>query len=154
MYFGFALELSNIDFWNIDLLDTYLDTDIPSKDFVLSPCLQEVFKTCLQDVLRTSSKHVFKTSWRRLQDQQMFAGHWRSFGFFILNCKLNQRNTPEQKKLFCVRSVNLFSSKRVSVIAKRCISITQFLRVHMIFFCLTTKAITEGVKLQAGNIFY
>ena len=25
MHFGFALELSDIDLWNIDLLDTYLD---------------------------------------------------------------------------------------------------------------------------------
>ena len=25
MHFGLALELSDIDFWNIDLLDIYLD---------------------------------------------------------------------------------------------------------------------------------
>ena len=34
MYFGFALESSNIDWWDIDLLDTHLDlldTDIPSQ---------------------------------------------------------------------------------------------------------------------------
>ena len=40
MYFGFALELSGIDLWNIDLLDTHLDlldTDIPNKYFVSSP---------------------------------------------------------------------------------------------------------------------
>ena len=45
MHFGFALELSDIDLWNIDLLDTHLDlldTDIPSKHFV---CLQDVLKT-------------------------------------------------------------------------------------------------------------
>ena len=108
MHFGFALELSDIDLWNIDLLDTHLDllfpdkyTNIPSKYFV-----------CLQNIFNTSSRHVFKTSsrlvqrnnftssktssrrlckmssrclqdvledvkllrWRRLQDQQMFAG--------------------------------------------------------------------------------
>ena len=54
MHFGFALDSSDIDLLNIDLLDTHLDlldTDIPSKHFV-----------CLQDVLKTSSKHVFKTS--------------------------------------------------------------------------------------------
>ena len=53
MHFGFALELSNVDLLNIDLLDTHLDlldTDIPSKHFV-----------CLQDVLKTSSRYVFKT---------------------------------------------------------------------------------------------
>ena len=37
MHFGFALELSDMDLWNIDLLDTYLDTDIPSKGLCLSP---------------------------------------------------------------------------------------------------------------------
>ena len=34
MHFGFALDSSDIDLWNIDLLDTHLDlldTDIPSK---------------------------------------------------------------------------------------------------------------------------
>ena len=42
MHFGFALELSNVDVLNTDLLDTHLDlldTDISSKYFVffLSP---------------------------------------------------------------------------------------------------------------------
>ena len=58
MHFGFALELSNIDLWNIDLLDTcldLLDTDIPSKCFA-----------CLHNVFITFSRHAFKTSWRRL----------------------------------------------------------------------------------------
>ena len=43
--------------------------------------LEGVFKTSwktkncyAEDVLKTSSRHVFKTSWRRLEDQQMFAG--------------------------------------------------------------------------------
>ena len=60
MHFRFALELSDIDFWNIDLLDTHLnllDTDIPSKSFV-----------CLDNVFKTSWRHVFKTSSRRIQD--------------------------------------------------------------------------------------
>ena len=70
MHFGFALELSDRDLWNTDLLDTHLDllsrdkyTGIPSKYFV---CLHKIFKR--------SSRLVFKTSSRRLQDQQMFAG--------------------------------------------------------------------------------
>ena len=53
MHFEFALELADIDLWNIDLLDTHfdlLDTDIPRKHFV---CLQDVFNTCLQDVFKT-----------------------------------------------------------------------------------------------------
>ena len=64
MHFGSTLDLSNIDLWNIDLLDTHLnllDTDISSKHFV-----------CLQDVFKVSSRHIFKTlpqgkSSRRLQ---------------------------------------------------------------------------------------
>ena len=73
MHFGFALELSDIDLWNIDLLDThldFLDTNIPSKHFV---CLQDVLKTSSRYVFKTSPRHVFKTcsrcllkaSWRR-----------------------------------------------------------------------------------------
>ena len=65
-HFGYTLDLSDTDLWNIDLLDTYLDlldTDITSKHFV-----------CLQDVLKTFTRYVFKTSSRRLEDQQMFAG--------------------------------------------------------------------------------
>ena len=75
--------------WNTDLLDTYLDlfdTDNSSNHFV---CLQDVLKTSsrhvfktssvsqffiFQDVLKTSWRHALKTSWRRLKDQQMFAG--------------------------------------------------------------------------------
>ena len=59
MHFGFVLDPSNIDLWNIDLLDTNLDlfdADIHCKHFV-----------CLQEVLKAYS--------RRLEDQQMFAGN-------------------------------------------------------------------------------
>ena len=87
MHFRFALELSNIKLWNVDLLDTHLDllspdkyTDIPSKYFVY---LHNIFKTCWRHAFKTSSRHIFKTSsirlqrndfsssttsWRRLQD--------------------------------------------------------------------------------------
>ena len=47
MHFEFAVELSDIDLWNIYLLLTHLDlldTDIPSSYFV-----------CLHNVLKTSS---------------------------------------------------------------------------------------------------
>ena len=44
MHFGFALELSDIDLWNTDWVDTHLDllsrdkyTDIANKYFWLSP---------------------------------------------------------------------------------------------------------------------
>ena len=59
MHFGFTLDSSVTDLWNIDLLDAYLDlldTYIFSKHYV-----------CLLDVLQISSRHVFKTLWRRLQ---------------------------------------------------------------------------------------
>ena len=62
MHFGFALELSNVDLLNIDLLDTHLDlldTDIPSKYFA---CLHNAFKTSSRHVYKTSSRHVFKTN--------------------------------------------------------------------------------------------
>ena len=39
MFFGFAVDSSDIDLLNIDLLDTHLDSldkDIPSKHFVFS----------------------------------------------------------------------------------------------------------------------
>ena len=64
MHFGFALELSNVDLLNIDLLDTHLDlldTGIPSKYFVF---LHNVFKT-LQDM---SSRHLQDMPSRPLQD--------------------------------------------------------------------------------------
>ena len=90
MHFGFALELSNVDLLNIDLLDTHLDlldTGIPSiflffimsSRHVFKTCLQDVFSVTtfrfprllqdvLQDVFKTSSRHLCKTSSRRLQD--------------------------------------------------------------------------------------
>ena len=70
MHFGFALELLDINLWNIDLSDTHLDlldTDIPSKYFVY---LHSVFKTSS----RHASRRLQDMSSRRLQEQQMFAG--------------------------------------------------------------------------------
>ena len=66
MHFGFALELSDTDLWNIDFFDTHLsllDTDIPIKYFV---CLHSVFKTSSRYAFKTSSRHVFKTSSRHV----------------------------------------------------------------------------------------
>ena len=104
MHFGFALELSNVDLLNIDLLGKHLDlldTDIPSQCFA---CLHNIFKTSWRHVLKTclqdmSSRHlqdvfnvtifrlsrrlqdvfqdVFKTSSRRLQD--VFARRLQDF---------------------------------------------------------------------------
>ena len=63
MQFGLALELSDIDLWSIDLLDTHLDlldADIPSILFsstvssrrpqdMSSRRLQDMSSRCLQD---------------------------------------------------------------------------------------------------------
>ena len=60
MHFEFALQLSDIDLWNIGLLDTrldFLDTDISSKYFV---CLHNTFKTSSRHVFE-ASRYVFKT---------------------------------------------------------------------------------------------
>ena len=79
MHFGFALKLSDIDLWNINLLDTHLDllspgnyTDIPSKHFVsIMSCLHNVLFVSiissrrLQDM---SSRHIQDMSWISLQD--------------------------------------------------------------------------------------
>ena len=73
MYFEFALELSDIDLWIIDLSDTRLDlleTDIPVKVLF---CLHNVFNISSRHVFKTSSTDVFKTclqdmSSRRLKD--------------------------------------------------------------------------------------
>ena len=62
MHFGFALELPDIDLWNIDLLDTYLALLDPQY-FV---SLHSVFKTSSKHVFKTSSRHVFKTSSRHV----------------------------------------------------------------------------------------
>ena len=77
MHFGFALDLSDIDLLNIELLDQWthldlLDTDIPSKHFVcfqdfLKTSSRHVFKTSSKHVFKTSSRHVLKTTWRSLQ---------------------------------------------------------------------------------------
>ena len=64
MHFGFALDSSDIDLLDKDLLDQrytnldLLDTGIPGKHFV---CLQDVLKTSSRCLQNTSSRHVFKT---------------------------------------------------------------------------------------------
>ena len=72
MHFGFALDLSDIDLLNIDLLHqryTHLDLFVPKTSS------RHVFKTSSRNVFKTSSRHVFKTSSRGFEHQQMFAGN-------------------------------------------------------------------------------
>ena len=107
MHFGFALELPDIDLWNIDLLHKHLDllspdkyTDTPSKYFL---CFHNIFKTSSRYVLQTSSRLLqrnnfclprrlgrrkivtLKTSWTRYQDMS-----WRHLKdvFKTNNCLL------------------------------------------------------------------
>ena len=82
MHFGFPIDWSGIDVWDIDLSDKdldLLDTDIPSKHFV---CLQDVLDTSLRHVLKTSSRHVFKTSLRhalKTSSGHVFMASWHVF---------------------------------------------------------------------------
>ena len=103
MHFGFVLELSDIDLWNTDFLDTHLNllsrdkyTDIPVNILFVSikslRGLQDMSSRHIQDMssrrLARGLQNVFTIRlqdvledvkllrWRRgrLQDQQMFAG--------------------------------------------------------------------------------
>ena len=77
MHFGFALELSDIDLWNTDLLDTHSGLLNPEINIQISPVSilfasikslrgpQDMSSRHLQDM---SSRHVFKTYSRHLQD--------------------------------------------------------------------------------------
>ena len=87
MHFGFTLNSSDIDLWNIDLLDEHLDLVdkitplnilFVSKTFcrhlqdMSSRRLQDMPWRCLQDVFKTSSRRLqrnnfssSKTSWKR-----------------------------------------------------------------------------------------
>ena len=76
MHFGFALELSDIDLGNTDLLDTHLGLLNPELNpkisIQISPVsilfvsikslrgLQDIFKTCLQDVFKTCLQDVLE----------------------------------------------------------------------------------------------
>ena len=76
MHFGFALDLSDIDLLNIDLLDqryTHLDL------FVSKTSSRYAFKTSSRHVFKTSSRHVFITSSRRLQRNNLSSSmtSWR-----------------------------------------------------------------------------
>ena len=64
MHFGFALDLSDIDLLNVDLLDqryTHLYL------FFSKTSWRYVFKTSSRHVFKASSRHAFKTSSRLLQ---------------------------------------------------------------------------------------
>ena len=77
MHYGFALELSDIDLWNADLLDTHFGLLNSEISIQISPVsilfvsikslkgLQDMSSRHLQDM---SSRHLQDMSSRRLQD--------------------------------------------------------------------------------------
>ena len=80
MHFGFTLDSSDLDLWNIDLLGAHLDlldTDNSSKHFV---CFQNVLQTSSRHVFKTSSRHIFKTFSRHVfktSSRYVFTTSWR-----------------------------------------------------------------------------
>ena len=107
--FGFALDSSDIDLWNINLLDTHTFRFVRYRysHFFLSPrllenvfktCLPNAFKTCLQDVFKTCLPDVFKTCLqdviaRRLQDflEDEKLLRWRRVGDIFKTCLEDQQ---------------------------------------------------------------
>ena len=108
MHFGFVLELSNIDLWNIDLLDT----DIANKYFA---CLHNVLKTSSRHVLKTSSRHVFKTSWSRLQRNNFLSSKTSSRRLWIMPCKMYNYYAEDVLKMSwrCLQDQQMFAGKLV-----------------------------------------
>ena len=69
MHFGFALELSDIDLWNTDLLDTHLGLLNPEISIQISPVsILFVSIKSLRGLQDMSSRHLQDMSSRRLQD--------------------------------------------------------------------------------------
>ena len=122
MQFGFALGLSNIDLWSIDLLDAHLDlldTDIPSKYFVslhsvFKTSSRYVFKTSSRNAFNTSSRHVFKTFSRNVfkTSSRVFA---RSLQDVLEDLKLLLWRRVEDVFKTCLEDVYKTSSKPTNV---------------------------------------
>ena len=69
MHFGFALELSHIDLWSTDLLDTHLGLLNPEISIQISPVsILFVSIKSLRGLQDMSSRHLQDMSSRRLQD--------------------------------------------------------------------------------------
>ena len=118
MHFAFALELSDTDLWNTDLLDTHLYlispdkyTDIPSKYFV---SLHKTFKMSPRHVFKTSSRHVFKTSSRHV-----FKASSRHV--FKTSSRRSQRNNLPKRLRDVLEDVKLLPRKRVEDVFKTCL---------------------------------
>ena len=117
MHFGFTLNSSDIDLWNIDLLDEHLDlvdTDNSSKHFV---CLQDVLQTSPRHVLKTSSRHALKMPSRRLQDVFKTSSAQQFFVFqdVLQDLKLLRSKRVEDVFKTCLEDVFKTSSRPTNI---------------------------------------
>ena len=137
MHFEFALELSDIDLWDTDLLDTHLGLLNPKICIQISPVsilfvsiksltglqdmssihVEDDFKTCLQDVFNITIFHlarglqdVFKTS---LQD--VFKKYSRRLQDILEDVKLLRRRRVEDVLKTCLEDVLKTSSRPTNV---------------------------------------
>ena len=124
MHFGFALELSDIDLWNTDLLDTHLDllspdknTDIHSKYFV---CLHKIFKMSSRHVFKTFSRHVFKTFSRHVF--KIFSRHvFKTSSRRLQPNSFSSSKTSSRRLQDVLEHVKLLRWRRVEDEFKRCL---------------------------------
>ena len=141
MHFGFALELSDMDLWNIDLSDTHLDlsdTDISSK-------YQEVFclpPLCLQDLFL---KHLQDMSLIRLQDmssgslQDAFKTHLQDvFKLSLQDVFKSLQDVLKMKKCYTENVLNT-SSTHVLKTSRRRLQDQQILLGHDATLFMSTK---------------
>ena len=132
MYFEFALDASDIDLWDIDLLDTDLDLlykGIPSKRFV---CLQDVLKMYWRYwryVFKTSSRHVLEMSRRRLQHNNFSS--YKTSSRSLVRCL---QDVLEDEKLLRWRSVEDFFKTCLEDVSKTSWKPTNICRA-MTFSC-------------------
>ena len=109
MHFGFTLDSSDKDLWNIDLLGAHLDlldTDNSSKHFV---CFQDVLQASSRHVFKASSRHVFKTSSRHIfktSSRYVFMPSWRHLqrnNFLSSKASLRRLQEASSGRLVLVR---------------------------------------------------
>ena len=108
MLFGFAIESSDTDLWDIDLLDTDLDlleTATPSKIFIC--LLQDAFKASWRHVLKMSARHSLKTSWRRLQRNNFLSSkmYFKTSTRGFVRCLQKTIKSSWEQKILCLEDI-------------------------------------------------
>ena len=128
--------MSDIDLWNIDLLDTHLDlldTDIPSKYFL---SFHSAFKTSSRHVFNTSSRYVFKTSSRRLQRNNV-----------------SSSKTSSRRLARCLQYVFKTSSRRFCKTSSSVVEDIKLLRWRHVEDVLKTNKCLLGLFLFTVSVF-